>query len=318
MFRQMRFDILALDASSLGGLAVTGDVLDAANRLGADPSFAWRVVSTAATVSLRLGVTVAAEPLSTARPADWVVVLGIGSAGPEEMEARLARSDVAPAARWLRRARAGGAQVASACTGAFLLAEAGLLDGRRCTTSWWLQGLLAQRTPKARIQADAMVVHDGPVWTAGPSYGHLDLMLALLADAASPELAQAVGRRLSADRRVSQGAYIEPAQMGVSPILARLEAAVCARLSHKVTLDELAAAAGCSPRTLTRRLQAETGLSPMRFVQKVKLDAALRLIRGGDLPLGRIAEQVGLADAATLHRLVVRHTSRAPGSFRAA
>ena len=110
-------------------------------------------------------------------------------------------------------------------------------------------------------------------------------------------------------------AYIEPAQMGVSPILARLEAAVCARLSHKVTLDELAAAAGCSPRTLTRRLQAETGLSPMRFVQKVKLDAALRLIRGGDLPLGRIAEQVGLADAATLHRLVVRHTSpRKPGS----
>ena len=314
----MHFDILALDGSSLGGLAATGDVLDAANRLGADPAFSWRVVSGSATASLRLGVTVAAEPLETARPADWVVVLGLGSAGPEEMEARLGQPDIAPAIRWLRRAHASGARVASACTGAFLLAEAGLLDGRNCTTSWWLQGLLAHRAPLARIQADAMVVGDGPVWTAGPSSAHLDLMLTLLAETASPDLAQAVGRRLLADRRVSQGAYIDPAHMGVSPVLARLEAAVCSRLSRRLTLDELAAAAGCSPRTLTRRIQAETGLSPMRFVQKVKLGAALRLIRAGDLPLARVAEQVGLADAAALHRLVVRHTRRAPGAFRAA
>jgi transcriptional regulator GlxA family with amidase domain len=269
-------------------------------------------------VKLRLGVTAAAEPFSRIAPAPWVVVTGLGSSGPEETEARVARPDIAAAIRWLRTAQANGARIASSCTGVFLLAEAGLLDGRKCTTSWWLQGLLARRTPKARVQADAMVVADDPIWTAGPAYGHLDLMLTVLAKMASAELAQAVGRRLSADRRASQGGFIEPAEMGASPVVASLEAEVSARLGEKVTLDQLAAAAGCSARTLARRIEAETGLSPMRFVQKVKLDAALRLIRAGDLPLARIAERIGLADAAALHRLVVRHTARAPGSFRRA
>jgi transcriptional regulator GlxA family with amidase domain len=314
----MHFDILALRGSSLGGLAATGDALEAANRLGAEPAFSWRVVSGSRTASLRQGVTVAAEPFATARPARWIVVLGIGSAGPEEVEARLGQPDVAAAARWLRHAAANGSRIASACTGAFLLSEAGVLDGRRCTTSWWLQGLLARRTPAARVDADAMVAADDPVWTAGPAYAHLDLMLALLAEAASPEIAQSVGRRLSADRRLSQGAYIEPGGMGVSDLVSGLEAAVSARLSQRIRVEDLAAATGVSPRTLGRRVQAETGLSPMRFVQKVRLEAALRLIRAGRLPLTRVAERVGLADAATLHRLVVRHTRRAPGSFRTA
>jgi len=314
----MQFDILALDQASVGALAVTADVLDTANRLGAEPAFAWRVVSNGDAVRLRHGVAAAATPLDQARPSGWAVILGIGAAGPEEIEARLQRPDVAAAARWLRQARAAGANLATACTGVFLLSEAGLLDGRACTTSWWLQGLLARRSPKAGVQSDAMVVADAPVWTAGPSYAHLDLMLTVLAEAASPALAQSVGRRLSAERRTSQGPFIDPAGMGASPTMTSLETAVSARLSEKLTLADLAAAAALSPRTLARRIQAETGLSPMRFVQKVRLDAALRLIRAGDLPLARVAEAVGLADAATLHRLVARHTGHAPGWFRAA
>ena len=313
----MDFDILALDGCSLGGLAASGDVLDGANRLGAAPALSWRVVSPRSTVPLRAGVTAAAQPIASARPADWVIVLGIGSAAPEELEDRVLQPDIAPAAAWLRAAHARGSRIATACTGAFLLAEAGLLDGRRCTTSWWLQGLLARRAPRARIQSDAMVVADSPIWTAGPAYAHLDLMLTVLGEAAGPDLARAVGQRLSADRRVSQGGYIDPAGMAAAPIVASLEAAVSARLDQRLTLDGLAAATGCSPRTLARRIQSETGLSPMRFVQKVRLDAALRLIRAGDLALAKVAERVGLADAATLHRLVVRHTGRSPGAFRA-
>lgn len=314
----MQIDILALAGSSLGGLAATGDVLDAANRLGADPRFTWRIVSTASGVDLRQGVRVAAERLSHAHPAPIIVVLGLGAGGPEEIEARIARSDAAAAARWLRRAHDGGAVVATSCTGAFLLAEAGLLDGRDCTTSWWLQGLLARRAPEARVQADAMVVTADRVWTAGPAYAHLDLMLELVTAFASSDLAQAAARRLTADRRTHQAAYIDPASMGVSPLVASVETLVGARLSTRVSLNELAELTGCSPRTLARRIQSETGLPPMRFVQKVRLDAALRLIREGELPLAQVAERVGLADAATLHRLVVRHTNRAPGSFRAA
>lgn len=312
----MLFDILALDGSSPGGLSATADVLETANRLGADPAFSWRLVGATSEVRLRFGLTVEAEPIGAARPGNWIVVLGLGSAGPEEAEARLAQPDVAAAARWIRQAHAAGARVATSCTGAFVLAEAGVLARRRCTTSWWLQGLLARRAPAATIEADAMVVEDDPIWTAGPSYAHLDLMLTLVARATSPDLSQAVGRRLSADLRLSQGAFIDAARMGAAPILEQLEAVVGARLSERISLQELAEAAGCSARTLTRRIHAETGLSPMRFVQKLKLNAALRLIRAGDLPLARIAEQVGLADATALHRLVVRHTSRAPGSFR--
>jgi len=312
----MRVDILALDQASLGGLAATTDVLDAANQLGASPAFSWRLLSTGSSVRLRAGIVAPTEALATARPADWVVVLGLGSATPEAIEARLSRPDIAAAARWLKQAGAGGARTAASCTGAFLLAEAGLLDGRDCTTSWWLQGLLARRTPKAKVSTDAMVVSSDPVWTAGPSYAHLDLMLTILAHCTSADLAASVGRRLSAEQRASQGGYIEPLGMAADPAVASLEAAVSARLSERMGLADLAATIGTTPRTLARRIQSATGLSPMRFVQKIRLDAALRLIRSGDMPLSRVAETVGLADAATLHRLVVRHTQRAPGAFR--
>ncbi len=313
----MRVDIVALEQSSLGALAATADVLHAANLLNPQSAFAWRIVSSKSTVALRHGVGMAATPFARAHPADWIVVLGIGASGPEEIETRLGGLDVPPALRWLRQARAAGARIASACTGVFLLADAGLLDGRDCTTGWWLQGLLARRTPLARVKSDAMVVANDPIWTAGPAYAHLDLMLAVLSEVASPDLAQSVGRRLSADRRESQGPYIDPAVMAVAPAVAELEALVSARLTEKLDLAAVAAAMGLSPRTLARRIRAETGLSPMRFVQKVRLDAALRLIRGSEIPLARVADAVGLADAAALHRLVVRHTLRPPGSFRA-
>lgn len=314
----MKVTILALPGASLGGFAATVDVLEAANRLrlDGDPLFDWRLVSPNLAAELRFGVSLDAAPLAGASPGDWVVVLGLGSAGPEEVARRLERQDVAAAARWLRAANASGSRIAAACTGVFLLAEAGLLGGRDCTTSWWLQGLLARRAPEARIRPDAMVVAADPLWTAGPAYAQLDLMLAVLAQTASPDLARRVGGRLSADRRSSQGSYVDPRAMGPSPLLATLEQAVNARLSEQVVLADLASSVGCSPRTLARRVRSETGLSPMRFVQKIKLQAALRLIEEGSLTLGQVAGQIGLADGPALHRLTVRHTGRAPGTFR--
>jgi transcriptional regulator GlxA family with amidase domain len=315
-------DILALHRAGPSSLAITLDVLDAANRLSigaGTPVFEWRVVTPGSDhVELRHGLSIAAEPIERVRPKDLVIALGIGAAAPEEIDSRLNALDARTAVGWLRDARRRRVMLAGACTAVFLLGEAGALDERRCTTTWWLSGVLARRCPAARVQADGMVVQDRGVITAGAVMAQLDLMLALVGRYASTVLADEIGRRLAASVRTSQAPYMSPAAIAATdPDLAAVEAFVVERLDRPITLKRIAEALGHSPRTLARRITAASGFLPNRFVQKIRLSAALRLIEQTRLPLSEVAARVGLADAAVLHRLVVRHTGHAPGRFRA-
>jgi transcriptional regulator GlxA family with amidase domain len=269
------------------------------------------------TVPLRHGVSVDAVPLDGLRPRTWAVVAGLGAAEPGQLDPRLARSDVQRAAAWLHDARARGTRLAASCTGVFVLGAAGALDDRRCTTTWWLTGVLARRHPRAVVDPDGLVVSDGPVTTAGAQLAAVDLALEIVAESCGPDLAEAVASRLAVARRHSQAPFRRSeAYSDVDPTVAAAEAFILANLDRSLRLDEIAAATHVSPRTLARRVEEAVGVSPMRFVRSIRVQTALGLLGRGGSNLSTIAERVGAADAASLGRMIRQVTGQPPSAFR--
>jgi transcriptional regulator GlxA family with amidase domain len=315
----VKIDILALEGSSPAALGVTLDVLDTVNRLAGEAVFEWRaVVADGSVARLRGGVSVPAQPLSKARPRDLVIVLGIGAGTDAAVEDRIVAPDALVAAKWLRSAWRRGTTVAASCTGVFLLGQAGLLDGRRCTTTWWLSPKLKSLFPESLPDTDSMLTDDSRVWTAGAAFAHIDLMFGLVARFAGPALAEDAARHIVVDQRASQARYVMPAFLAAQdPIARKVEAYVRRRLAKPFTLRDLAQQTGTTTRTLNRRLALAIGLSPMKFAQKIRVDTALHLLQTTRLPLENVAERVGFEDSSALYRLIRRHTGKSPSLFRA-
>ncbi|HTX95189.1 MAG TPA: helix-turn-helix domain-containing protein [Mycobacterium sp.] len=298
-------------------MGATIDVVSAANRILGKPTFDLRFVSARNQVVVRGGLVAAAQPVDRARARDVVVVPGLGAAEPREIAERLGEADVALAAQWLTRADARGATIAASCTAVFVLGAAGLLDQRRCVTTWWLGADLARVAPGANVVIDEMVVRDGPIWTAGSAFAHIDLMLAVIRHLGGAALTDELANRLVADQRTSQAGFLIPSHLAArDETIAALESFVRSRLDEPHTLDSLARSCGVSTRTLARRTRNAVGLSPLQLVQRVRLERSLHLLRTTRMPLDEIAAAVGLADPATLHRLVKRHTGQSPGALR--
>jgi transcriptional regulator GlxA family with amidase domain len=310
-------DVLVLEGASASATGTTVDVVSAANRILGTPTFDLRFVSPHTHVVLRGGLVARAQPLARARPRDVVVLPGLGATDATEISDRLAGSDISIAGRWLTRAHARGATIAASCTAVFALGAAGLLDERRCVTTWWLGTELANLVPSAHVVIDDMVVCDGPIWTAGSAFAHIDLMLALMRQLGGAALTDELASRLIADQRTSQASFLIPSQLAArDETVAALESFVRSHLGETHTLDSLAHWCSLSPRTLARRTSTAVGISPLQLVARVRLERAIHLLRTTRLPLGEVAAAVGLADPATLHRLVKRHTGRAPGALR--
>jgi transcriptional regulator GlxA family with amidase domain len=311
------FDVLVLEGASASAVGVTIDVVSAANRILGEPAFDLRFVAPQSQVVLRGGLIAAAQPVAHATPRDVVVVPGLGVAEPKEIAARLDSTDVGAAAPWLARAHAGGAVIAASCTAVFVLAAAGLLEQRRCVTTWWLGADLARVEPAAKVVIDEMVIRDGPIWTAGSAFAHIDLMLALMRHFNGAALTDELANRLVADQRTSQASFLIPSHLAArDEAVATMERFVRSRLDEPHTLDSLARSCGLSTRTLARRTQNAVGLSPLQLVQRVRLERCLHLLRTTRMPLEEITAAVGLADPATLHRLVKKHTGHSPGALR--
>lgn len=311
-------DIVALPGASASSLSITDDVLFAANRLSPRPLFQRRVLSTSTpSAPLRGELSTPAQDLTRARARELVVVLAMGAADPDEIARMVSAPEIAIAGAWLKRAHARGAHVASSCSGVFVLGEAGLLDDRACTSTWWLVPTLKARVPRSDASVAQMVVEQERVWTAGAAYAHIDLMLALVARFATSALAAEVARHLVVEPRASQARFVVPSFLAAhDPLASRLEALVRRQLATTPSLEEMAASLGVSPRTLSRRIVAATGLSPMRLVQKLRVDAAIHLLQTTRLAVDDVAEQVGFEGASALYRLVVRQTGKTPSAFR--
>lgn len=197
-------------------------------------------------------------------------------------------------------------RIAAACTGVFALAETGHIDDRRATTSWFLGTEFRRRYPAVELDLDTMVVADQNVLTAGAAFAHIDLALSIVRSI-SPDLAQHVARLLLIDERPSQAAFVAFEHLEHDdPVVIDFERHVRAHLDEPFDVGDVAAAIGTSRRTLERRLRAALNLSPLGFVQRLRLARARHLTATTDLSTADIAQRVGYANAETLRSLMRR------------
>ena len=319
----MQIAVLALDGAFDTGLAAVMDAFTTANELAqmhglASLRFDVRLVGLRRRVRTAQGMQVPVLPASAGPVPDWAVLPAIGAKMPGPLVQALGRRDVRDAGAALRAWHEGGARIAAACTGTFVLAESGLLDGHRCTTTWWLAPLFRQRYPRVLMEQSRMVVGSGPFLTAGAALGHMDLALALVRQA-SPELAALTARYLVVDARASQSAYAVADHLAHSdPLVERFESWARQRLHQGFSLDEAAASLATSKRTLARRMNEVLGKSPLSYFQDLRVERAVHLLKTSSAKLDRIAEQVGYADGVTLGTLLRRRLGKGVREIRGA
>jgi transcriptional regulator GlxA family with amidase domain len=306
----MRIDILALDGVFDLGLSSVLDVFQTANELmemaGLDTArLEPRVVGVRKVVKTSQGLTVPVRPVGTRAP-DCVVVPAIGYKMPGPLEVALARPDVRDSADVLRGWTRQGAMITAACIGTFVLAETGLLDQQRSTTTWWLAPLFRRRYPDVVLDESNMIVKSGRFVTAGAALGHMDLALWLVRSV-SPQVATLTAKYLIVDSRPSQSAYaLADHLVHDDAIVQRFESWARARLTRGFSLDEAAKAVGASKRTLARRMQDVLGKSPLSYFQTLRVERAVHLLKTGNASVEQIAARVGYADGATLRALLRR------------
>ena len=318
----MKIDILALDGVFDTGLAVLIDCFQTANELNAAlklkaPPIEARIVGMRKRVRTAQGFAVPVASELAPGEADWVAIAAIGYKMPEVLVPALARADVQDAGDALRATAAAGGHIAAACIGTFVLAESGLLAHQQATTTWWLAPLFRQRYPMVVLEDARMLVRSGNFVTAGAALSHMDLALWLVRQA-SPELAQVTARYLIVDHRPTQSAYAIADHLAhADPLVAKFERWVRGRLADGFSLDDAAAAIGTSKRTLARRLNEVLGKSPLSYVQDLRVERALHLLRTSEESLDAIAARVGYADAVSLRNLLRQRLGRGVRELRA-
>ncbi len=223
--------------------------------------------------------------------------------------------------RALRDAAGRGATVKSLCSGAFVLARAGLLDGRRATTHWRYADELAALFPAVDVVPDVLFVEDGPIATSAGTAAGIDLCLHLLRRAHGAEVASAVAREtvVAPHRAGGQAQFIERPlpEPGASPV-ATTRAWLLDRLDDPPTVDEMAAHACMSRRSFTRHFRDETGASPARWLLDQRLLRARRLLEATDLGVDQVARRCGFGSGAALREQFRRGTLASPSAYRAA
>jgi transcriptional regulator GlxA family with amidase domain len=249
--------------------------------------------------------------LDLVRDADTVVVPALSSPDadvpPELVDA-------------LRDAHRRGARIASLCTGAFALAAAGLLDGRRATTHWMHAAALANRFPAVEVDPGVLYVVDDSVATSAGTAAGLDLCLELVRHDHGTAVAAEVARRLVVPphRRGGQAQYVStPLPQAPDSALAPLLDWARAHLDRALTLGLLAREAGVTTRTLTRRFTAELGMPPLQWLTSERVRRAQQLLEDTTLSVEDVAEQCGLGTAANLRVHFVRETGVTPSAYRA-
>ena len=306
----MRINVLALDYVFDLGLSAVLDAFRTANeligleRLDVAP-FDVHAVGLRRSVRTAHGLQVPVRSPPTRAP-DVAIVPAIGIKMPGPLEAALTRPDVADAGDALRQWSRKGAMVSAACVGTFVLAESGLLDRQRATTTWWLAPVFRRRYPTVELDESRMIVRSGRFVTAGAALSHMDLALWIIRSV-SPHLADLTARYLIVDTRASQSVYALTDHLVHSdPMIQRFEKWARGHLTKSFALDEAAKAAGASKRTLARRTHAVLGKTPLEYVQALRIERAVQLLKTSDASVDQIASKVGYAEGTTLRALLRR------------
>jgi transcriptional regulator GlxA family with amidase domain len=310
--------VVAFDDLQLLDLAGPVEVLRTATRLGASPGYRILIASpTGAGVRSESGVEVGAD-LSLADLArsdlrvDTLVVVGGQGTRAAVGDASFV-ADIGAVARRSRR-------ITSVCSGSFLLAAAGLLDGYEATTHWASCDLLAARHPEVTVRPDHIYVRDRDRWTSAGVTAGIDLMLAVVEEDHGAELAHEVAGWLVVFVRRPGGQSQFSAQLrsmpAVSPAVAEVQRWLPDHLTDDLGVEALAARAGMSARNFARVFRRETGTTPAAHVEELRVEAARRLLEDTDLTVAAVATNVGVKHAETLHRVFRRRVGTTPDSYR--
>jgi transcriptional regulator GlxA family with amidase domain len=264
-------------------------------------------------VTLSNGVRLGVEPMPEPVPRHDTLVVAGGSG------ARAATNDPA-IVDWIRRAARKARRTTSVCTGSYLLAAAGLLDGRRATTHWAFTDGLAERWPQVRLEPDPVFVRDGDVWTSAGVTAGMDLALALVEDDLGPDVALKVARLLVVFLKrpggQSQFSGALAVQQATRPALRELQAWIGAHLDEDLSVAALARRAHLSERSFARAFRAEVGETPAAYVEALRVERARTLLEDGAESLDAVARAVGLSSPEILRRAFQRRVGVSPAAYR--
>jgi transcriptional regulator GlxA family with amidase domain len=308
---------LVVPRTSMINLAGPWEVLGHANDLLGREAYRLEAFGpTAPAIRTRFGLSLGGlRPLPSRldRPPDAVIVAGGSPSDPIP-------EDHAPLVPWLRRHRPRIPTVVSVCTGAFLLAAAGILDGRRATTHWAYLDALRTRYPGIRVVDEGIYVKDRGVWTSAGLTAGVDLALALVEEDHGHALAMNVAKRMVLFlRRSGHQAQFSSAlrrQEREPPRLRDVSAFVIEHLDEPLKVERIAAEVGMSPRTLSRWCREHLGESPAELVRRLRLAEARRLLEETTLPLKDVTGRTGLGDQSTLWRAFMHDLGVTPSEYR--
>jgi transcriptional regulator GlxA family with amidase domain len=288
------------------GFAVTTP-FEIANRQAAEPVYDIRMLSKdGGLVRTSLGFQVLTEPLAAERYDLIVVGASMEEASPEMID-------------FIRHARSRCRRIAATCHGAFLLAEAGLLDGRRATTHWVRAAELRARYPNVRVEEDRIFIGDGAVWTSAGNTAGIDLALALIEEDIGLEVARDVARRLVLYHRRAGGQSQFSSLLDLAPKSDRIQTVLTyarRNLSGRLSVDDLAEVAHLSPRQFSRAFQAETGQTPAKAVENLRLEGARALMEDTSHTLDVVAQLTGFGDRNQMRRAFLRAFGQPPQVIR--
>jgi transcriptional regulator GlxA family with amidase domain len=310
--------ILALEGALASSVAITIDVLAMANHIcqaaGRPSAFDVRLVGSGA----HLFRPFLAFPEAAHDQPQLFIIPAQGLSKSPCYRTRLAEPDAEAARALILAASRAEAHITSSCTGTLVLAGTGLLDDKRATTAWWLAPAFREMFPAVRLETSELVLTDGAVTTAGAAMAQMDLMVGLVARYAGAEIAEGCARKMVLDERRSQIPYMAVGLLAASSeSVARAVVWARPRLGKAIGVNDIAAAVGQSSRTFARRVAAATGLSPIQFLQQLRVERAIELIEATVLPFEEIAYRVGYSDPSTLRGLIRRGAGLGPRDLRA-
>jgi len=260
------------------------------------------------------GLRIVPDARLSAAPSPIDTLIVAGGSGHAEAGADRALVD------WIAKTSATARRTASVCTGAFLLARAGLLDGRRATTHWASADELQRQHPDVRVDAEPIFVRDGQIWTSAGVTAGMDLALALVEDDLDRDTALTIARHLVLFLRrpgnQSQFSATLAAQQAEREPLREIQRAVLEDIAGDHCVEAMAARAHMSPRHFARAFRAETGVTPARHVERVRLEAARRRLEDTSEPLAAIAAGCGFGTAETMRRAFLRTLHVGPAEYR--
>jgi transcriptional regulator GlxA family with amidase domain len=220
---------------------------------------------------------------------------------------------------FVRRSLKASRRIAAPCSGAFVLAEAGVLDGRRATTHWRFAPELQRRFPKVKVEEDQIFIVDGSVWTSAGMSATIDLALAMIENDHGPEVSRVVARKLVVYHRRAGGQSQFSALLELGPKSDRIQKAIDyanTNLRKTLSVEELAEVASLSPRQFSRAFTAETGQSPAKAIERLRVEAARLMLEQGRHSMDVIAAEVGLVDRDRMRRAFLRTVGQAPQAVR--